>query len=190
MAYEIFGNWSKGLAFDLHTVASTHLGVDAYGNNKFKNTRSEMGELVYQLKYQNDLSLIPRIVELILENIQGIETFDAIIPVPSSKQRTIQPVDAISQELGDQCDVPVFIGYFIKQDNIELKSIADPADREQVLMESIIVSGTQDISGKNILLVDDLYRSGATLNTCCRILNSEGVRNICVLTMTKTRSNR
>ena len=50
MAHKLIGNWDSGLAYDLHTVASTHLGVDENGYDRFENTRSEMGELVYQLK--------------------------------------------------------------------------------------------------------------------------------------------
>lgn len=190
MVYEISGSWTKGAAFDLHTVASTYLGVDEYGHDRFDNTRSEIGELVYQLKYRNDQSAVPKIIEL-LKKVGGIETFDAIIPVPSSKPRAIQPVDAIAQALGQQRGVPVLTGYLTKNGNVELKGIADPADRDQALADSIVVSGTTDISGKGVLLVDDLYRSGATLNACCRVLKRTAkVGNICVLTMTKTRSNR
>jgi len=54
MRYEIKGNWKKGLAFDLHTVASVYLGVDEYGHGRFDNTRSEIGELIYQLKYRSE----------------------------------------------------------------------------------------------------------------------------------------
>ena len=76
----------KGYAFDLHTLASTYLGPDEFGRDQFDNTRSEMGELVYQLKYKRDKSVIPKIIEL-LTAITGIEKFDFIIPVPSSMAR-------------------------------------------------------------------------------------------------------
>ncbi|WP_306259177.1 hypothetical protein [Pararhizobium sp. IMCC21322] len=86
MRYRLEGNWKKGLAFDLHTLASTYLGTDEFGHDRWDTTRSEMGELVYQLKYQNDKSVVPKIIEL-LKPIGKIEQFDAIIPVPSSKDR-------------------------------------------------------------------------------------------------------
>lgn len=190
MADEILGNWTKGIAFDLHTTSSTYLGVDGYGRSRFDNTRSEMGELVYQLKYRNDQTVIPKIIEL-LKSIGGIETFDAIIPVPSSNVRVIQPVDAIAKALGKQRGVPVLVGYLTKTGGAELKGITDPADRDKALEDSIIISGKTDISGKRILLIDDLYRSGATLTTCCNVLTGKAkVGKIGVLTMTKTRSNR
>lgn len=190
MRHRLEGNWTKGLAFDLHTVASVYLGPDEFGHDRFDNTRSEIGELVYQLKYKNDQSAVARIIEL-LSAIKGIENFDAIIPVPSSKARAVQPVDAIAKALGEQRGVPVLEGYLIKEGNAELKGIHDPEERLKALESTIKISGKQDISGQRVLLLDDLYRSGATLNACCNVLKEQGgVGDISVLTMTKTRSNR
>lgn len=78
MVYDILGNWSKGIAFDLHTTTSTYLGINEYGYDRFQSTRSEIGELVYQLKYKQDQAAIPKIIEL-LKKVRGIETFDSII---------------------------------------------------------------------------------------------------------------
>ena len=45
-----------------------------------------------------------------------------------------------------------------------------------------------DISGKNVLLLDDLYRSGATLTVATEVLLEAGAKSVVVLTLTKTRS--
>lgn len=190
MRYRLQGNWTKGLAFDLHTVASVYLGPDEFGHDRFDNTRSEIGELIYQLKYRRDQSVVPKIIEL-LSMIKGIENFDAIIPVPSSKARAVQPVDSIASALGKQRGVSVLTGYLIKEGNAELKGIHDPDQRVKALENTIKISGKEDISGQRVLLLDDLYRSGATLNACCNVLKQQAkIADVSVLTMTKTRSNR
>ena len=115
MRHKIEGNWEKGLAFDIHILASTYLGPNEYGHAQFENTRSDIGELVYQLKYRNDKTAIPKIVEL-LKALGGIEKFDAIIPVPSSKKkRPYQPVDEIAKALGAQRGVEVLVGFLDKK---------------------------------------------------------------------------
>lgn len=191
MRYRLIGNWKNGLAFDLHTVASTYLGPDQFGHDRYDNTRSEIGELVYQLKYQNSKSTIPNIVAL-LGVIEGIEKFDFIIPVPSSKVRAFQPVDAIAEELGRQRGVPVLTGYLEKiRGGAELKGVDDPGERAEGLRGAIRIAGDINISGKAVLLVDDLYRSGATLSACCFVIYEQAkVESVSVLTMTKTRSKR
>jgi len=92
MAIELTGNWRKGFAFDVHTLDSVYLGVDDYGYDRWENTRSEVGELVYKLKYRGDQSSLPKIIAL-LEKIKGIETMDRIVPIPpTNPTRERQPV--------------------------------------------------------------------------------------------------
>lgn len=156
------------------------------------NTRSEMGELVFQLKNRGDLSAVPKIIEFV-KALGGIEAFDFIIPVPSSKKnRPYQPVDEIAKALGEQRSVEALVGFLDKKaGGAELKNVDDPAERAKLLEEAITITGDRDISGKRVLLLDDLYRSGVTLNTCCSILyTGANVAEICVLTMTKIRTKR
>ena len=172
MTIEINGNWHKGLAYDVHTLASTYIGPDEYGHDQFDTTYSEMGGLVKALKYQYDKSVIPQIIFL-LEKIKGIEKFDFIIPVPSTKKsRPFQPVDEIALALGKIRGVEVITGFLEKKTGgTELKGVDDPEQRKKLLRDAIYIpSQKKDISGCDILLVDDLFRSGSTLSVATEIL--------------------
>ena len=48
---EISGKWRAGWALDAHTLSSIHLG-----NQMFDTKRTELGELVYLLKYNMAVS--------------------------------------------------------------------------------------------------------------------------------------
>lgn len=191
MAITLEGNWKSGKAYDLHTVSSTHLGADEFGHDRFDNTRSQMGELLYQLKYKHDQSKVEEIVAL-LDNIGGIEKFDFIIPIPATnKNRPIKPVELIAAALGKKRGVKVADA--LKNDGTEeLKGITDPVARNELLQEAIKLKTPGDqFEGKKVLLVDDLYRSGATLRVATDLLYKQGkAAQVSVLTMTKTRSNR
>jgi len=192
MAYKITGKWKKGIAFDKHTLSSSYLGVDQFGHDKWDNTRSEMGELVYQLKYQGKSDVIPKIVEL-LDRIKGIEEMDLIVPIPPTDgARQLQPVSLIAQALGKHRNVEVILDLLVKkQGGAQLKNVDDPIERQKLLRDSITISETRDVSGLKILLVDDLYRSGATLSVATDLLLKQGkAGSVSALTMTMTRSKR
>lgn len=192
MTIEIKGNWKNGLAFDVHTLSSTYLGVDEFGHDRWDSKRSEMGELVYQLKYKGKRANIDKIVNLISKKIKGLETFDAIIPVPpTNKYRAIQPVMEIAKELGRRKRVKVLDVLVKEKTDKEIKNVNDPDERKALLKKSMKLSGEHDISEKKVLLLDDLYRSGVTLEVATDLLYEKaGVDAVCVLTLTKTRSNR
>lgn len=192
MVITLEGNWKSGKAFDLHTVASTHLGVDEQGHDRFDNTRSEMGELVYQLKYKHDKNTVNKIVAL-LDKIGGIETFDFIIPIPpTNKTRPIKPVELIAVALGAKRKVTVVTDALKNEGSEELKGITDPVARNELLQAALKLNAPGNkFQGKKVLLVDDLYRSGSTLRVATDLLYKEGkATQVSVLTMTKTRSNR
>lgn len=191
MAIELNGNWKWGSAYDIHTIKSEHY-VDEYGHDRWNNTRSEMGELVYQLKYHGDKTKVPKIVDLICNGYTGLENVDCIIPVPPSKIRTFQPVFEIAAELGRRLGVSVHNDVLSKnKGGEELKEVDEPERREDLLRESMSIINNAGLAGKSILLIDDLYRSGSTLRVATDLLYRYGrVKNVYVLTMTKTRSKR
>ncbi|MCK9477178.1 MAG: hypothetical protein M0R46_14735 [Candidatus Muirbacterium halophilum] len=85
---EIIGNWDKGFVLDKHISKSEFLGNDIYGYSQFKTERTKLGELVYQLKYQNNFLALDEIIIIIksfLDNWKELKMVDIILPVPSSK---------------------------------------------------------------------------------------------------------
>jgi len=191
MAIALEGNWKTGRAFDLHTVSSTHIGTDEFGHDRFENERSKMGELVYQLKYKHDVSKVAEIVTL-LDGITNIEKFDVLVPIPqTNKTRPINPVQLITVALGKHRSVTVDLDALTNEGTDELKGVTDPLARDELLEAALKVKAPKGkFQGKKVLLVDDLFRSGATLRVATELFYKEGAEQVSVLTMTKTRSNR
>ncbi len=190
MAIQIYGNWEKGFSLDLHTESSEYLGVDALGHDRFKTTRTKVGELLYRLKYKSDKTVLPDIINNIKSSIGNIDKMDMIVAVPpSNKTRSFQPVYEIGDSLSKDAGVPFIKNALVKKSSSELKNIDDIAEREQILKQSISLNSGVDFSGKKVLLIDDLYRSGATLRAVTNVILENGnAKNVFVLTLTKTRS--
>ncbi|EPD6091760.1 ComF family protein [Escherichia coli] len=99
----ITGNWDLGYAMDKHLIKSTYLGDNEYGKPMFQNDRTEVGEAVYQLKYQNDMDQVDALAQCLLVNaVPLFQNIQLIIPMAASNVRKIQPVTAITDALASK----------------------------------------------------------------------------------------
>ncbi|MDE0262504.1 MAG: phosphoribosyltransferase family protein [Bryobacterales bacterium] len=187
----IFGNWKSGYALDIHTISSTYLGINEFGHDVFDNKRSYLGELLYRLKYQEDRSAASGIVEAAVAFLQRYRNkFDVMVPVPASGRRRLQPVLMLANGIGKALDLPVANCVSANRPATQLKGVMDPERRNELLEDLYRVERAQT-QGKSVLLFDDLYRSGATMNAVTELLVAEGrAEAVRVLTITKTRSRQ
>lgn len=156
--------------------------------------RTEIGEHVYKLKYWRDLSRFLTVADEAARFLNGKAAWkiDLIIPVPpSDTTREFQPVEELAKEIGAICKLVVDLTTLKKlKSTPELKEIKDPNTRRAILKDAFGIAANS-LEGKNVLLFDDLYRSGETLNAVCDVIRNMGnPKNVYALTITKTRSNR
>lgn len=180
-------NHFEGVYLDNHTIKST---INTDGS--FDTERTEIGEMLYQLKYCLDISKIEPISDLIIKAILNtFEKIDIIISIPPSNlNRPFQPVLELAQRISELSGIPTNLNYLKKKPTPALKSIDDLQERKEILENAFSVVDKR-FKGKTVLLFDDLYRSGETLNAAVKVLKEQGeVDKIYVLTITKTRVKR
>jgi competence protein ComFC len=186
---EIRGSWDQGYVLDVHTISSTMIGYNEFGYPEFDTLRSELGEMVYRLKYKGDKGVIAPVVETIGEFVKnwGIN-LDAIVPMPPSKQRSFQPVLEIAGELARVMNLPLHTDSLKKtKPTQQMKDVGDFGARVAAL-QAVFVSD-EALAGKPVLLFDDLFQSGATMNVAARTLKGQGrVRSVYALALTRTRN--
>ena len=165
-------------------LKSIFLGYDDNEKELFENTRTEIGELVYKLKYQKDKKCLNEIMNLIKEILDKWnlrEKVDFIIPVPpSNRKRKYQPVSEIAKEianyLGKECRCNV------------LNKISDFQVKDGHNVKGTIKQISELQMSGNVLVVDDLFSTGATLNEVCKVLkNDKNINKVYCLVLTKTK---
>ena len=186
------GPWNSGFALDWHTLHSTFIGNNEFGHPMFDTKRPPVGELLYQLKYgrvqmagkQPIADQLAETAADFLKNTWRI-SIDAIVPVPPSNSRAIQPVVAVADALAVQLGVPVCKTCLSKvKKTPQLKDITDYDKRKEVLAGAFSVA-VELTAGKNLLLFDDLHGSGATVGHIAELLKNPGcAKAVYLLTLT------
>lgn len=165
------------------------MGYDEYGHPRFDTVRTEAGELLYRLKYKGRKDALGDLVTVSAAFIRGWgPPIDAIVPVPPSKVRSIQPVLLLATGLAKELDVPLQDVVQRGQTPKQLKDVFDYHERIKLLENVHNVISTV-LRGKSVLLVDDPYRSGVTLNAVTEALRTKGkVSAVYAFAPTRTRS--
>lgn len=188
----IVGRWTLGYTLDVHTISSDLVGHDEYGHPQFESKRSELGELLYRLKFRRDQSVIPEIAEVVGTFVESyLPRVDLIVPAPPSTPRREQPVALLARAIGERIGLPVSEDCVWKvRETSQLKNVFDFDERFH-LLDGAFQLDSSVTKGKTVLLFDDLYRSGATLNAVAALLYDQGgAKDVVVMTRTRTRSLR
>jgi len=189
----ILGRWQAGFALDYHIVSSTHIGDDEFGHPRFETKRTSLGELVYRLKNGADTSVTPDIVEAAVQFLKRWSPpVSGVIPVPpSNARRRVQPVPLIGKALAGTLDFEWLGGTVSKiRATPQLKDVLD-LDKRTALLTGAFAADKERFKGKSVLLFDDLYRSGATMNSIADVLYDQAeVSAVYALTLTRTKVKR
>jgi len=174
------GPWQAGWALGFH---SRFAGADW--------SRSEVGDLAYRLKYQSDRAALSPLVEQALAlcaEHPELADVEAIVPVPPSTPRPFDPVSVLAEELGRRLPRPVRPVLVKTRRTAPQKEMRTLAQKRANVAGAFAVPAARqsEIRGQRLLVLDDLYDSGATLEEVCRVLRQAGAARLCVLTLTRT----
>ena len=182
------GIWDEGYALDYHTVSSEYLGEDPFGNKRFDTTYTEIGELLYRMKYNgrenNSLGILNLCIPF-LDDWLSDKQIDCILPMPPSEERITQPIFLIAETIANHYNISYSNDVLRKNSKIPSKTM-EKGNKD--------LTGTIDVLKRvrrhcNILLIDDLYSTGATATECTRKLKEDPlIDKVYVFAITKTRT--
>lgn len=106
---------------------------------------------------------------------------DALIPVPIHKKRMrfrgFNQAEYMASIIGDKLGIRVLTDYLIRTQNTRPQKGLDVRSRVQNLQKRFQVT-MDDVHVKKVLLVDDIYTTGSTLEACGSALKNAGAERI------------
>ncbi len=184
---KIFGKFDLGFVLDKHSLYSIPTGHDEYGHMLFDTRRSDVGEALYQLKYRQQRQYVLPLARAIQSSILPLlPAFGLIIPMAASAERTVQPVTAVADMLGQITGKPVFELLRKTASGPALKDLRIRSEKEAALAGTLTLNRLITTAGRwNALLLDDLYHTGATLDAASDVLRTyEKIGQIYVAALT------
>lgn len=145
-----------------------------------------------EYKFQDKSYMYKTFAKIILKNkkVCGfLEKYDIIIPVPIHKKRRLKrgynQTELIAKEICKNISLELKTGVLIKQKNIKAQSELNKNERKQNIKNAFEIKNINEIIDKKILLFDDIYTTGSTVNECSKILKKAGAKQIGVVTIAK-----
>ncbi len=147
-------------------------------------------EAIHCWKYQGKTTLTPFLGKWMTEGLNrywGTNVFDFLIPVPLYKKRLrergFNQALLLVKELSHRSGIPYLKGILQKWKSTLPQINLSGVEREKAVKGSFQLIGGEALKGKWILLVDDVYTTGATVNECSKVLLAEGAERVDVLTL-------
>jgi ComF family protein len=115
-------------------------------------------------------------------------TWDAVVAVPlhwrRRWQRGFNQADVLARAVGRRYGLPVQRGCLARV-RATPPQHGDPATRRRNVRDAFRVRRPQRVAGKRLLLVDDVFTTGATANACAATLRDAGAATVGVLALAR-----
>lgn len=147
-------------------------------------------ESVLLLKRQPHLP--QHVAGLLADAAQSLEGITRIIPVPLHEQRLrtrgFNQASIIARELSRALRVPLDETSLVRVSSAEkYRTGLDPKGRRQTVEKAFSVRRPKLVAGEKILLVDDVFTTGATVSACENALTSAGAKSVLIMTLARAR---
>lgn len=144
--------------------------------------------IIHEIKYNNNLKLAKYLGETIGVKLKEHNiVIDTIIPVPlhkkKEKQRGFNQATEISKGISAIIEAPILTDELLRMKYTQTQTQKNKESREKNMLNAFRLKESHNLSGKNILIVDDVITTGATVNECLKTLTKVNGINIIVISL-------
>lgn len=112
---------------------------------------------------------------------------DLIVPVPPSRPGGFpDPAAFLAREIGAATKLPVAQGLIAARERVPQKELTSLSAKKSNIARAFAVAQAEEVDGQRILLVDDIFDSGATMAEAARTLLRAGAADVRLLAAVRT----
>jgi len=145
-------------------------------------------KLILAFKYEPFVKQLKNVLaRLIVHHFQLLDAKpnfinSLIVAVPLDKKklkwRGFNQAEEIAKELGRFLEIPFYFDVLIKIKSNNPQAATEAEQRRENVKNIFRAQNLEKIKNKNIILVDDVYTTGATMEECAKTLKENGAKEI------------
>jgi ComF family protein len=143
---------------------------------------------ICQFKYQKQTRLAAPIAELLVDDLVDLP-IDRVLAIPLHptrlQTREFNQSLLLAKVIAKRLDIPYSIDSMIRVRETRSQVGLSKKEREDNMKGAFSVTRKNEIEGQRILLVDDVYTTGATLREGARALTLGGAKEVIVATIAR-----
>jgi len=147
---------------------------------------------IHLFKYSGYIGLVDIFSDLMMNFLRKNNigpSIELIVPVPvyatKRRERGYNPSEVLARALSKKLSKPLDYKNLKKVKWTESQSELDKKRRLNNIKGAFLTVDRNVFSGRNILIVDDVFTTGATLNECAKVLKEINVKKVFSLTLAR-----
>ncbi len=148
----------------------------------------KLRDIIHLLKYQRIEPLAKPLANLLIKAVPLDQPFDCIVPIPIHWMRRISrgfnQAELIAKPLADYMSLPIVKALRRKHYRVPQVGLTNAQRRDNVRGVFYAVK-PEKVDGLRVLLVDDVFTTGATASACAKALKKAGAKHVSLLTLAR-----
>jgi competence protein ComFC len=150
-------------------------------------------DVIHRYKYKRSLWFENFLADLLIREAAPVlknEKWDWIVPVPlhisKQREREFNQAERLSKHLSRATNIPVNARLLKRITATRTQTLLTRPERaENVRKAFALRERDRKLNGERIILLDDVFTTGATTSACARVLREAGAAEVCVWTVAR-----
>ncbi len=149
-------------------------------------------ETIHRYKYSRALWFEPFLIDLLLRAALPAlrdEKWDLIVPVPlhhlKEREREFNQAERLATPLARALALPLNPHLLRRVQPTRTQTLLTKTQRAENVRRAFARRQDRRLRGERVILVDDVFTTGATTSACARVLRGAGAGEVCVWTVAR-----
>jgi ComF family protein len=154
--------------------------------------RGIVRDAIHRYKYQRALWFEPFLADLLIREAKPVlreQHWDFIVPVPlypvKLREREFNQAERLAIHLSAATGIPLNKKLLRRVMPTATQTLLTREQREKNMRGAFAMTGHSGLDGERIILIDDVFTTGATTSACAKALRAAGAGDVCVWTVAR-----